>query len=82
MKSTKRMNRRDFLQVTMLGGLASLLPLKGITYMRKVEKNIFGKLDDSTPIYLFTLKNDHGIEMKITNFGAIVVSLIVPDKNG
>ena len=50
--------------------------------MKNIEKNVFGKLEDGTPVYLFTLKNDHGIEMQITNFGAIVVSLKVPDKSG
>lgn len=33
-------------------------------------------------IFLFKIKNGNGIEMAITNFGAIVQSLIVPDANG
>jgi aldose 1-epimerase len=31
---------------------------------------------------LYTLKNSNGLEAKITNYGGIVVSLLVPDKNG
>ena len=31
---------------------------------------------------LFTLKNSNGMEVCITNFGARVVSLVVPDKDG
>ena len=50
--------------------------------MKNIEKNSFGELPDGTPVYLFTLKNDNGMEMQITNFGAIVVSMKVPDKNG
>ena len=37
--------------------------------------------NDST-INLFTLTNAHGMTAEITNLGARVVSLIVPDKNG
>ncbi len=33
-------------------------------------------------IYLFTLKNDRGIEVAISNYGAIIQSFIVPDKSG
>ena len=35
---------------------------------------------DSTK--LFTLKNDKGMEVCITNFGGRIVSIMVPDKNG
>ena len=31
---------------------------------------------------LFKLKNNNGLEMEVTNYGARVVSLIVPDKDG
>lgn len=33
-------------------------------------------------IHLYTLKNGNGMEAKITNFGAAVVNLMVPDKDG
>ncbi len=33
-------------------------------------------------ISLFTIKNEKGMEVALTNFGARVVSLIVPDKDG
>ena len=33
------------------------------------------------PVKLFTLKNSHGMEVCITNFGGRVVSLMVPDKD-
>lgn len=36
---------------------------------------------DGQPIKLFTLKNKHGMEAKIINFGGIVMSLKVPDRN-
>jgi aldose 1-epimerase len=41
----------------------------------------FGTVDD-TPVQLFTLTNKHGLVAKITNYGAIVTELHVPDRNG
>lgn len=41
----------------------------------------FGKLD-ATPVQLYTLTNRHGLVAKITNFGAIVTELHVPDRAG
>jgi len=45
----------------------------------KTEK--FGHTADGTAVDLFTLTND-SMSAKITNYGAIVVSLMVPDKDG
>jgi aldose 1-epimerase len=41
----------------------------------------FGKLDD-TPVQLYTLTNAHGLIARITNYGAIVTELHVPDAAG
>ena len=48
----------------------------------KKMKEDFGKLADGTKAKLYTLSNSNGIIMKVTNYGGIVVSLEVPDKNG
>ena len=47
-----------------------------------VEKKLFGKLSDGSEINAYTLKNGNGMEIKIINYGATVVSLTAPDKNG
>ncbi len=47
-----------------------------------VEKKSFGKLSNGEEVYLYTLTNKNGLKAEITNYGAIVVSLFVPDKNG
>jgi aldose 1-epimerase len=47
-----------------------------------IEKKSFGTIKDGTPVDLFILTNRNGLETKITNYGAIVVSLTVPDKEG
>jgi len=47
-----------------------------------IKKKLFGKLENGTEIYLFTFKQADGSEVQFTNFGAAVVSLKVPDRNG
>jgi aldose 1-epimerase len=47
-----------------------------------VTKSSFGTLPDGTAVDLYTLTNAHGVEMRVTNYGAIIVSLKVPDKAG
>jgi aldose 1-epimerase len=37
---------------------------------------------DHKDIFLYTISNDKGMKAQITNYGAILVSLMVPDKNG
>ncbi len=48
----------------------------------KIEKQSFGKLANGVPVNLFTLCNANGLKVKITNYGGIVVSVMVPDKEG
>lgn len=47
-----------------------------------ITKKIFGKLQEGKQAYIFTLCNDRGMIAKISNFGATLVSLIVPDRYG
>jgi aldose 1-epimerase len=47
-----------------------------------MEIKPFGKTADGTPISLYVLKNSNGVEASVTNYGAIIVSLKVPDKSG
>jgi len=42
----------------------------------------FDTIIQDKPVKLYTLKNDKGMEVCITNYGARVVSLVVPDKDG
>lgn len=49
---------------------------------KMIEKSLYGKLPDGKEVYQFTLKNNSGMEVKIINYGAIVRSIIVPDRNG
>ena len=42
----------------------------------------FGAMPDGTPVEVFTLTNANGLELRAINYGAIIASLKVPDKNG
>ncbi len=47
-----------------------------------VQTATFGKLPDGREAQLFTLTNDSGLIVKITNYGGIITSIEMPDKNG
>jgi len=42
----------------------------------------FKSIHNGKPTGLYTLKNENGMVVRITNYGAIIVSIIVPDRNG
>lgn len=45
-------------------------------------KESFGITSDGAEVDLYTLRNVHGLEARITNYGGILVSLMVPDRKG
>jgi aldose 1-epimerase len=47
-----------------------------------IAETAFGTLDDGRKVTLYTLTNPSGAEVRIMNYGAIVVSLKVPDRKG
>ncbi|GAB3255561.1 galactose mutarotase [Larkinella harenae] len=47
----------------------------------EIRKERFGQTADGTPVDLFTLDNKKGMVVKITNLGATITSIVVPDKN-
>lgn len=47
-----------------------------------MKKELFGKTKDGKEAYLYTLENKKGMKVQITDFGATVVTLYVPDKEG
>lgn len=48
----------------------------------KIEKECFGKTPDGRNVTLYKLTNANGVRADITNYGGIVVRLLVPDKDG
>lgn len=47
-----------------------------------VSKTDFGQLSDGRTAQLFTLANKNGMVVKITNYGGIITSILMPDKQG
>ncbi len=47
-----------------------------------MKKQPFGKTSDGREADLYTLTNKKGMEVAITNFGGIIVTLKAPDRNG
>jgi len=46
------------------------------------NKESFGRTPDGIAVDLYTLTNTNGLKARITNYGAILVSLEVPDRGG
>ena len=47
-----------------------------------VEISLFGKYRDGRDILLYTISNGRGMQAAVTNMGAALVKLLVPDKEG
>ena len=48
----------------------------------KISSEPFGKLPDGREVKIYSLTNANGLTAKITEYGAKLVSLMVPDKDG
>lgn len=47
-----------------------------------VTRKGFGTGPDGEEVYLYTLRNKHGVEASITNYGGAITSIMAPDRNG
>lgn len=47
-----------------------------------IKKKLFGKLDDGTEVYSYTLRNESGMKVKIMSLGGTIMKIKVPDRNG
>ncbi len=68
------------LKIASVLSLAAVLGSSALS-AASVTSKPFGTVDGK-PVELFTLRNDKGAEATITNYGGIVVTLLVPDKAG
>jgi aldose 1-epimerase len=55
---------------------------RGAKPATELKKLPFGKLANGTPVFLYVLTNENGMQVSITNFGARIVSIKVPDRHG
>jgi aldose 1-epimerase len=77
------MNKLLFVLLIVLTGVLFLSSCqKEVEVNMTIEKQPFGKTDDGTLVDLYTFTNTKGMEVKITNYGGIIVSIKVPDRDG
>ncbi|WP_148468178.1 aldose epimerase family protein [Alistipes sp.] len=50
--------------------------------MVQIEQHVWGATPEGEAIILYTLRNDRGAEVRISNFGATIVSATMPDREG
>jgi aldose 1-epimerase len=62
--------------------LALTLIMSDHSSQAQIKSEAFHRVIDGSQVDLYSLKNSNGLEAKITNYGGIVVSLKVPDRNG
>lgn len=65
-----------------LGALALFVVFVPAIYAQVAAPRPFGKAADGTPVEEYTLKNSKGMIVKLTNLGATITEIQVPDKNG
>jgi aldose 1-epimerase len=71
--------RRTAVAITLasLAGCSKTLPP---AEKPKITKESFGKLPDGKDVEIYTLSNKNGVEVRIMNYGGVVVSLRTPDR--
>ena len=70
------------------GGVAAVVCLPGnaraagSTPILNVQQTAYGTTADGTQVDLFTLTNRHGLAAKVITYGATLIAVEVPDRNG
>jgi aldose 1-epimerase len=75
-------SRHRLLAYAVLTSSAFLLLPAALDANMTVKKTDFGKTSDGTAASLYTCTNDHGVIVKLTDYGATVVSVETPDRAG
>lgn len=58
--------------------LFSLAAIAAAAFSQSITETDWGKTKDGTTVKLFTMKNDKGLTVKITNFGGRIVQILAP----
>lgn len=74
----------DIRFLLLLGGfiLAGTMSVSAQSVNRSLLIESFTDTDDERPINVYTLTNQNGVELRTTNYGGIILSLRVPDRDG
>ncbi|NBO58017.1 MAG: galactose-1-epimerase, partial [Chitinophagia bacterium] len=73
-----------FAQVLLAGFTACVVPPSSREHaaLDKVRVNAFADTLNGKKVKLYTLRNKNGMAVEISNYGATLVSIHVPDKDG
>ena len=82
MINAKQKARTLLCALILVGGLSLASSLSSQGMRGTIKKESFGKTTGGEQIDIYTLSNKKGMEVSITNFGATVVTLKVPDRAG
>lgn len=82
MRTRKGKSRQLFSAIFLLMAFFACTSQQNQMAEQQIETEEFGTMDDGSSVQLFTLTNENGMEVSITNFGGIVTSIKVPDKDG
>jgi aldose 1-epimerase len=82
MINAKQKARTLLCALIFMGGLSLASSVSSQGMRGTIKKESFGKTTGGEQIDLYRLSNKKGMEVSITNFGATVVTLKVPDKAG
>ncbi|WP_226992254.1 aldose epimerase family protein [Aliiglaciecola lipolytica] len=50
--------------------------------MPTVNLQLYGTLEDKTPVYMAKITNSHGLEVDVISYGGIITRMLTPDKTG
>ena len=82
MINAKQKARTLLCALILMGGLSLAASMSAQGMRGAIKKESFGKTTGGEQIELYSLSNKKGMEVSITNFGATVVTLKVPDRSG
>ena len=82
MINAKQKARTLLCVLILMGGLSLAGSMSAQGMRGAIKKESFGKTTGGEQIELYSLSNKKGMEVSITNFGATVVTLKVPDRAG
>ncbi len=71
-----------FCSLALMLGIARSLEAAGQKANPGVKRSVFGKMANGKEINLYTLTNKNGMKVEISNYGGILVSIVVPDRKG
>jgi aldose 1-epimerase len=78
----QRMKKPYLMISALVMGLAACKNDPGMNNTSAVKEEVFGKMPDGREVKIFTLTNKHGLKARVTEYGAILVSMETPDKSG